>query len=156
MPPYRVVLLFPRVYPDIGGVYPRVKSAMDLQPTEMVLSSGTGTPLFLCLMLKQFQTMETKVKMELVPTTAGEAVASIDAAKISDVTKNLIKCRALVSDLWGYVVTSYIQVFPEADKIDDNTLDKFKDLCNQLGCEIVTLTADVMEGNFTASNFENI
>lgn len=100
--------------------------------------------------------METKVKMELVPTTAGEAVASIDAANLSDVTKNLIKCRAMVSDLWGYVVTSYIQVFPEADKIDDNTLDKFKDLCNQLGCEIVTLTADVMEGNFTASNFEEI
>jgi hypothetical protein len=54
------------------------------------------------------------------------------------------------------VVTSYIQVFPEADKIDDNTLDKFKDLCNQLGCEIVALIADVMEGNFTASNFEEI
>ena len=59
---------------------------MDLQPTEMVLSSGTGTPLFLCLRLN-IQIMETKVKMELVPTTAGEAVASIEGAKLSDVTK---------------------------------------------------------------------
>lgn len=100
--------------------------------------------------------METKVKMELVPSTAGEAVASIEAAKISDVTKNLIKCRALVSDLWGYVVTSYIQVFPEADKIDDNTLDKFKDLCNQLGCEILGLISDVMEAKVMDTNFEEI
>lgn len=100
--------------------------------------------------------MEADVKMELVPTTAGTAVSRVEAATLSDVTKNLIKCRAMVSDLWECVVTSYIQVFPETDKIDDNTLDKFKDLCNQLGCEIVTLTADVMEGNFTASNFEEI
>lgn len=99
--------------------------------------------------------MET-VKMELVPATAGEAVARIEAAKLSDVTKNLIKCRAMVSDLWGYVVTSYIQVFPEADKIDDDTLDKFKDLCNQLGNEIITLIGDVMEANMGDMNFTEI
>lgn len=99
--------------------------------------------------------MET-VKMELVPATAGEAVARIEAAKLSDVTKNLIKCRAMVSDLWGYVVTSYIQVFPEADKIDDDTLDKFKDLCNQLGNEIITLIGDVMEANMGDMNFTEL
>ena len=94
--------------------------------------------------------------MELVPATAGEAVARIEAAKLSDVTKNLIKCRAMVSDLWGYVVTSYIQVFPEADKIDDDTLDKFKDLCNQLGNEIITLIGDVMEANMGDMNFTEL
>ena len=100
--------------------------------------------------------METKVKMELVPTTAGEAVASIEGAKLSDVTKNLIKCRALVSDLWGYVVTSYIQVFPEADQVNDDTLDNFKDLCGRLGIEIMNLTSDVMEAKVMDTNFEEI
>ena len=94
--------------------------------------------------------------MELVPATAGEAVARIEAAKLSDVTKNLIKCRAMVSDLWGYVVTSYIQVFPEADKIDDDSLDKFKDLCNQSGNEIITLIGDVMEANMGDMNFTEL
>lgn len=100
--------------------------------------------------------METKVKMELVPTTAGEAVASIDATKISDVTKNLIKCRALVSDLWGYVVTSYCQVFPEADQVDDDPLDNFKDLCSKLGMEILRLMGDVIEENVIDTNFKEI
>lgn len=100
--------------------------------------------------------METKVKMELVPATAGTSTASIETAKVSDVTKNLIKCRAMVSDLWGYVVTSYIQVFPHADDVNDNTLDKFKDLCDQLSCEIINLTGDVMEENLASTNFDEI
>lgn len=100
--------------------------------------------------------METKVKMELVPTTAGEAVARVDVARISDVTKNLIKCRAMVNDLWGYVVSSYIQVHPHADDVDDNTLDRFKDLCSQLGCEIISLIGDVTEENLVNSNFEEL
>ncbi|WP_270776028.1 hypothetical protein [Segatella buccae] len=95
-------------------------------------------------------------KMELVPTVDGTSMAKADVAKISEVTKNLIKSRAMIDDLWGCVVTSYIQVFPYADNVDDNTLDKFKDLCSQLGCEIIGLIGDVMEETLINSNFEEI
>ncbi|EEX17261.1 hypothetical protein HMPREF0973_02837 [Prevotella veroralis F0319] len=129
---------------------------MDLQPTEMVLSSGTGTPLFFVPMLKIFQTMEADVKMELVPTTAGTAVSRVEAVNLSGVTKNLIKCRAMVSDLWECVVTSYAQTFPETNDVNDNTLDTFKDLCGRLGIEIMNLTSDVMEATILDTNFKEI
>lgn len=100
--------------------------------------------------------METKIKMELVPTTAGEAVARVEAAKLSDVTKNLIKCRAMVSDLWGYVVTSYTQAYPFADDVNVRALDNFKDLCNQLGNEKTGLIGDVIEANMGDMDFTEI
>jgi hypothetical protein len=95
-------------------------------------------------------------KMKLVPMVAGTSMAKADVAKISEVTKNLIKSRAMIDDLWGCVVTSYIQVFPYADNVDDNTLDKFKDICTQLECEVISLIGDVMEETLINSNFEEI
>ena len=100
--------------------------------------------------------MKADVKMELVPTTAGTAVSRVETANLSDVTKNLIKCRAMVSDLWECVVTSYAQTFPETNDINDNTLDNFKDLCGRLGIEIMILTSDVMEATILDTDFKEI
>lgn len=94
--------------------------------------------------------------MELVPATAGTAVERVESAELNDVTKSLIKCHARVSDFWDCVVTSYTQSLPETNKMDDDALDWFKNLCGKLGLEIMNLISDVVGAKILDIKFKEI
>lgn len=90
-----------------------------------------------------------------VPST-NELMSNAENIKISEETKNLIKCRALLSDLYGYVVYSYARVFPATADIKDETLDKFKDAHDKLDYELMELIRDVVEERTLNSNYTEL
>ena len=83
-------------------------------------------------------------------------VANSESIKISEETMNLIKCRALLSDLFEYVVNSYARVFPDTADIKDETLDSFKDAHAKLDYEIVELIRDVVDERTLDSNYTEL
>ncbi|WP_276893700.1 hypothetical protein [Hallella bergensis] len=99
--------------------------------------------------------MRAKEKMQLV-STVSELTARVDEVRISDVTRNLIKCRAMLSNLFSHVVSSYYQVFPDADDLDDTKLDNFKNLWGKLDHEVARLTGDVIEVNLNDTDYKEL
>ena len=83
-------------------------------------------------------------------------VANAESIKISEETMNLIKCRALLSDLFEYVVNSYARVFPNTVDIKEETLDSFKDAHAKLDYEIVGLIRDVVDERTLDSNYTEL
>uniref|UniRef100_A0AB33JTP6 Uncharacterized protein n=1 Tax=Prevotella sp. GTC17262 TaxID=3236797 RepID=A0AB33JTP6_9BACT len=90
-----------------------------------------------------------------VPST-NEMMSNAENIKISEETKNLIKCRALLSGLYEYVVNSYAIVFPDTIDIKDETLDKFKDAHNRLDYELLNLIRDVVEERTLDSKYKEL
>lgn len=83
-------------------------------------------------------------------------VANAESIKISEETMNLIKCRALLSDLFEYVVNSYARVFPNTVDIKEETLDSFKAAHAKLDYEIVGLIRDVVDERTLDSNYTEL
>lgn len=90
-----------------------------------------------------------------VPST-NEMMSNAENIKISEETKNLIKCRALLSDLYEYVVNSYARVFPDTADIKDETLDNFKDAHDKLDYELMNLIRDVVEERTLNSKYTEL
>lgn len=99
--------------------------------------------------------MDNKVNEYRVPSV-NELMGNAENIKISEDTMNLIKCRALLSDLYEYVVNSYARVFPETADIKNETLDNFKDAHAKLDYEVVGLIRNVVEERTLGSKYTEL
>lgn len=106
-------------------------------------------------MLKIFKTMEHVENRVSVPDFAylSKQAASIG---ISWQTQNLIKCYAVLDDMFGYVVDTILSVYPESEDMQGGMLDDFKKAHSIAEKELMKLIATMMEQKLSESDFEEI
>lgn len=91
--------------------------------------------------------METK---ELISTECQKAVDSI---KLSDETKALLKCKAMLSDVYQTVSNVMLKTYENnSDDYESKFTDKYNDLDKEL-CDIINI---VMDTRAIESNFKEI
>lgn len=75
---------------------------------------------------------------------------------ISCQTRNLIKCYAVIDDVYGYVVDAILSVYPESADMQGGILDDFKKAYSSVETELMKLIAIMIEQNMTESKFKEL
>lgn len=97
----------------------------------------------------------TKPTLNVAPTVS-DSTRNVEEITVSEPTRNLIKSRALLFDLLGYVVSSMEQLYPYIDKIDCSDLEAFKEAFFNLDEELVKLLSRLIDTTLQDSNYKEL